>query len=74
MTINEDSEEIYLERARYLSNIDDTLEQILEDQYNAIPVIQTSKKIIQEIGQGNNIIIDTEIPLAFAFNEGLQLS
>lgn len=68
MTTNKDFEEIYLERIRYLSSIDDALEQILEDQHNVIPSIQTSKKLIQEIGQGNNIIIDAEIPLAFTFN------
>lgn len=47
-------EEIYLERARFLLNIDDILEQILEDNDNFM-----STPIYQE----NNIMIEANIPL-----------
>lgn len=64
MATNEDFEEIYLERARYLLNTDEMLEQILEDRYNIISVIPIS----QEISQENDVRLEIEIPLAFAFN------
>lgn len=64
MATNEDLEEIYLERAIYLLNTDDMLEQILEDRYNVIPFIP----IGQEISQENGIRIETKIPLVFASN------
>lgn len=64
MATNEDLEEIYLGRARYLLSADDMLEQILEDRYNVISVIPIS----QEINQENGIRMKTDIPLAFAFN------
>lgn len=64
MATNEDLEEIYLERTKYLLNADDMLEQILEDRYNVIPVISIS----QEINQENGIRIETERSLVFASN------
>lgn len=64
MATNEDLEEIYLGRARYLLSTDDMLEQILENRYNVISVIPIS----QEINQENDIRIETEIPLVLASN------
>lgn len=64
MATNEDLEEIYLERAIYLLNTDDMLEQILEDRYNVMPFIPIGQKISQE----NGIRIETKIPLVFASN------
>lgn len=67
MAMNKDLENIYLERSRYLLNTDELLEQILEDQYNTIPVTKISK-LGPEISQENDIRIDTEMPLAFSSN------
>ena len=61
-TLYEDIEEIYLERARYLLNVDDMLEQIIleeELENNNRPVIPTFQE---------DNIMDIYSPLTFAFN------
>jgi hypothetical protein len=55
MTTNEDLEEIYLERLRYLTSIDNILEQICENQYNIACSIGTDQKIVLGMGQKNDI-------------------
>lgn len=64
MTTNEDFEEIYLERLRYLTSIDDMLEQILEDRHSIIHTIRANQKIGRWISQKNDIRV--EIGLASA--------
>lgn len=69
MATNEDIEEIYLGRLRYLESVDDILEQILEDQYSSTIINQKiGQEIGQEMDQENDIRIESEMPLAFASN------
>lgn len=56
MTTKEALEEICLEKARFLLNVEEILEQTLEDNDGIIP---------NPIYQENNISIDTNIPLVF---------
>lgn len=64
MTTNENFEEIYLERLRYLISVDDMVEKILEDQYTNIDTIQANQKISLGMGQKSDIRTESELALA----------
>lgn len=64
MTTNEELEEIYLERLRYLTSIDDMRHQMLEDKDSIIYNIQVNQETSQGITQGNDIRVEADLASA----------
>lgn len=64
MTTNEDFEEIYLERLRYLISLDSMFEKILENQYSNMNTVQPYQKISLGISQESDARIESELALA----------
>jgi hypothetical protein len=64
MTINEDFEEIYLERLCYLACMDDMIEKMLEEQHSIIYDIQANQEMNQGLTQENGIRAEAELASA----------
>lgn len=61
MSTNEDFEEIYLERLRYLVSLDDMIEKMLEEQHDTIYDIQANQQMNQGLTQQSGIRADAEL-------------
>ena len=64
MTTNENFEEMYLERLRYLISVDGMFEQMLEDQYDNVNTIQPYQKISLRMSQKSDVSSESELALA----------
>lgn len=64
MSINQEFEEIYLERLRYLVSLDDMIEKMLEEQHGIIYDVQANLQMKQVLSQQSGIRADAELAQA----------